>query len=192
MKVDTCIKNYQLMSARRTPPPPMAADLSSNLSWSPTLNPIQEQNEIPSLKLEYSIVYKGRFIRQKEIVSPQLLLTIKRAHYIIRCPSATWWIRVEDDEERNTVAGNSFLCRRDEIEYDALVIHPTEDEIPTLKQKKRFLSKEMGYYRTIPIICDYGSSYDGNGRWTRYSIAYLPGEEPPYSFKKDCRVLSYM
>lgn len=176
-----------MSSNKRTPPPPMATHGNQNPSWSPALQPIQEQDEISSLQLQPHMTCKGRIISQKEIISPQLLIAINRRSYMIRIPSEIWWVRVEDREEQYATSGDSFLCRRDEIEQEFQVNNPTEDEIPKLQYKKRIFSNQMAYFRTVPITLEYGSSYDGNGRWTRYIIAYLTGEESPYSFKKDCR-----
>jgi hypothetical protein len=34
---------------------------------------------------------------------------------------------------------------------------------------------------------EYGSTYDGNQRWTRRAVAYLQDDVSPYPFQKDCR-----
>jgi hypothetical protein len=68
-----------------------------------------------------------------------------------------------------------------------LVKHPTEEELPTLIYKKLFMKSEMGYFRTIRITVEYGTTYDGNQRWTRQTVAYLKNGTSPYPFQKDCR-----
>jgi hypothetical protein len=175
------------MSLRMCPPPPTAVSSTMNPSWSPALQPEQNNETIPDMLLQSYISYRGRLFREEEVISPQLLLTIQRPIYLIRTPSATWWARVEDEEQRTAQPGDNFLCRRDDVIYDVMVTDPTEEERPTLEYKKRFLSQTMAYYRHVNITVDYGSTYEGNGRWIRYKVAYLRDEESPYPFKKDCR-----
>ena len=162
-----------------------------NPSWSPAL-----QSE-PSLKVPFMSLgsdssrpyhlYNGRFVKYEEIVSPELLVAIEQHHYLIRQIRESWWSAVEYAEEPFACEKDSFLCRRDQVEHELLVKNPTEEELPTLIYKTLFMKSEMGYFRTIRIIVEYGTTYDGNQRWTRQTVAYLKNGTSPYPFQKDCR-----
>jgi hypothetical protein len=126
-------------------------------------------------------------LKREDVVAPELLAAMNQHHYMFREIKESWHSYVEQEQEPFAVAGESFLVRRDERDCDILVKNPTEEQRATLKQKKLFGKNQMGYYRSVPIIVEYGSTYDGNQRWTRRNVAYLQGGVSPYLFQKDCR-----
>ena len=179
------------MSFKTCPPAPKAIMSNENPSWSPALY-AQPDTAMPSMALESDPFYPyylchGRLVKNEEIVAPELLAAINQHYYLIRQIKSTWHITVEHEEEPFATPNNTFLCRRDQIEHDILVKNPTKEERSTLKQKKLFMKQEMGYFRTVFITVEYGSTYEGNQRWTRHTVAYLKDGVSPYPFQKDCR-----
>jgi hypothetical protein len=179
------------MSSKTCPPAPKANMSNQNPSWSPALH-AQPDTAMPSMALESDPSYPyylchGRYVKNEEIIAPEVLIAIGQPYYLIRQIKPTWHISVEHEEEPFAKPNDTFLCRRDQVEYDILVKNPTEEEIPTLKHKKLFMKQEMGYFRTILITVEYGCTYEGNQRWTRHTIAYLKDGLSPYPFQKDCR-----
>ena len=198
------------MSFQTCPPPPKASMSNMNPSWSPAvrlqqdtsnINPswspvIQagEGNSVSELTLnasQHSSPYypcsSGRFVKDKEIIAPEVLAAIQKNHYLVRQIKGTWWMTVEHQEEPFANPQDSFLVRRDLVDYDILVMNPTEEEKASLTYKKLFMKNEMGYFRTIWIIVEYGTTYEGNRHWTRHTVAYLKDGVSPYPFQKDCR-----
>jgi hypothetical protein len=179
------------MSFQKCPHPPKACLSNMNPSWSPALQS-EPSLKVPFMSLESdsSPVYyltNGHHVRYEEIVAPELLAAIEQHDYLIRQIRESWWSAVENEEEPFANLQDTFLCRRDYVDYELLVKNPTEEERDTLIYKQRFMKNEMGYFRTIWIIVEYGTTYDGNQRWTRRTVAYLKGSTSPYPFQKDCR-----
>ena len=131
--------------------------------------------------------YHGRFLKREDVVAPEVLAEIKGRGYLFREIKEWWWSAVEDEQEPFAVPGDSFLVRRDQTSHDIHVKNPTEEQRVTLRQKRIFGKNEMGYFRSVPVTVEYGSTYDGNRRWTRHAVAYLEGSVSPYPFQKDCR-----
>ena len=180
------------MSFPQCPPPPKASVSNMDASWSPALRLQQQMAAIPimALDLDQSYPYyscSGRLVRHEECIAPELLAAIKQNHYMVRQIKASWWMMVEHEEAPHAQPHDSFLVRRDNVDYEILVRNPTEEELPTLKYKKRFMKNEMAYFRTIDIVVEYGSLYEGNNHWARYTVAYLKNGLSPYPFQKDCR-----
>jgi hypothetical protein len=147
---------------------------------------------VPFMALELDASYpchlhNGRFLKREDIVTPELLAEMKTRGYLFREIKESWWSAVEDEQEPFAVPGDSFMVRRDQTSHDILVKNPTEEQRATLRQKRLFGKEQMGYYRTVPVTVEYGSTYDGNKRWTRRAVAYLRGTESPYPFQKDSR-----
>jgi hypothetical protein len=179
------------MSFKICPPAPKAIMSNENPSWSPALH-AQPDTAMPSMALQSDPSYPyylchGRLVKNEEIIAPELLTAINQHYFLNRQIKSTWHVSVEQQEEPFAMPQDTFLCRRDTIEYDILVKNPTEEEIPTLKHKKLFMKQEMGYFRTVWITVEYGSTYDGNRRWTRHTVAFLQDGISPYPFQKDCR-----
>jgi hypothetical protein len=167
-----------------------------NPSWSPALHPEADDGAVSHLSLDatetnpYYLDHSGRFVRTEEIVSPDLLAAIRQKHYLVRQIKQTWWMTVEHEQAPFASPQDTFLIRRDDVMHDMHVRNPTEEERATLKQKKLFNKQEMGYFRSIWITVEYGSTYDGydgNQRWTRHTVAFLKDGVSPYPFTKDCR-----
>lgn len=179
------------MSFQKCPHPPKACLSNMNPSWSPALQS-EPSSTVPFMSLGSDSshpyhLYNGRFVKYEEIVAPNLLVAIKQHNYLIRQIRESWWSAVENAEEPFACEKDSFLCRRDQVEHELLVKNPTEEELPTLIYKTLFMKSEMGYFRTIRITVEYGTTYDGNQRWTRQTVAYLKNGTSPYPFQKDCR-----
>jgi len=166
------------------PPPPTAENGAKNPSWSPALEAQNNPIEPPILNWQ-----NGRAIIENEDQFSKGFREMFPNHWLIRVPSATWWIRVEDEVEREAKEGDRFLCRRDFITLAKCVENPTEVEIPNLVLRPMSLVNrtKMGFFRDIRVVNEYGSTYEGNGRWRRHKVAFLKGEESPYPFERDCR-----
>ena len=141
----------------------------------------------PSDANPYYLDHNARFIRTEEIVAPELLAAIQQRHYLVRQIRSSWWSSVEQEVEPLANPNDTFLVRRDHVEFEQHVRNPTEEERATLKHKKLFMKEEMGYFRSIWITIEYGSTYDGNHHWTRHTVAFLKDGVSPYPFTKDCR-----
>lgn len=187
-----------LQKCLHAPKAPKACLSNTNPSWSPAVEP-EQAADVPSMTLESNSYHPyylccGQLIKHDEIISPQLLAAIQSNYYLIRQIKDSWWRMVEIEEEPFARPHDTFLCRQDHIEHEIYVKDPTEEELPTLTQKLRFIKNDlgvfqhkMGYFRSIWVTLEYGSTYDGNQRWTRHAIAYLKGDVSPYPFQKDCR-----
>ena len=176
---------------QKCPQAPKACLSNANPSWSPAIQSEQEA-AVPFMALELDSSYpyhacNGRLLKREDVVAPEVLAAMNQQHYLFREIKESWWSVVEHEQEPFAVAGESFLVRRDERDCDILVKNPTEEQRATLKQKKLFGKNQMGYYRSVPITVEYGTTYDGNQRWTRRNVAYLQGGVSPYPFQKDCR-----
>ena len=180
-----------MSSHHKCPNAPKACLSSANPSWSPAIQSAQEA-AVPFMALELDSSYpyracNGRLLRREDIVSPELLAAVKQRQYLFREIKEIWWNCVEDEQEPFAVAGDSFLVRRDQVCHDILVKNPTEEQRATLRQKRLFGKNQMGYYRSVFITVEYGTTYDGNQRWTRRNVTYLQDGVSPYPFQKDCR-----
>jgi hypothetical protein len=176
---------------QKCPQAPKACLSHTNPSWSPAIQS-EQGAAVPFMALDldssypYHVCY-GRLLKREDIIAPELLAAIKQDNYLFREIKESWWSMVEDEQEPFAVPGDSFLVRRDKACHDILVKNPTEEERSTLKHKKLFMKNEMGYFRSVLITMEYGSTYDGNQRWTRRAVAYLQDDVSPYPFQKDCR-----
>lgn len=180
------------MSLFKCPPVPKASTGVENPSWEPALALMQAMQGMPpppSLPpvQEYMGQYREPHIKHREIISPNLLTTIQRSHLLLREIGGYWWMGVESAQEATAKLGDTFLCRREHFDYTMIVENPTEDEKQTLTYEEHAVTKKMVYCRSHWYTIEYGSTYEGDGRWTRYTVAYLKGDESPYPFKHDCR-----
>ena len=180
------------MSYQKCPPAPKASTSNMNPSWSPVVL-AKEGSSVCEFDLnsmhEHYPYYpcNGRLVKSEEIIAPEVYLAIQKNHYLTRQIKQSWWITVESEEEPFASPQDSFLCRRDHTEYEILVSNPTEEEKSSLTYKKIFMKNEMGYFRSIWLTIDYGTTYEGNNHWTRHTVVYLKDHLSPYPFSKDSR-----
>jgi hypothetical protein len=167
------------------PPAPTAENAAKNPSWSPALEAQNNPIELPPILH----LQNGRIIIENDDQFSKGFREMFPNHWLIRVPSTVWWIRVEDKVQNEAKDGDRFMCRRDYITLAKLVENPTDDEISTLMLKQTSLTDhtKKGYFKEIRVVNEYGSTYEGNGRWRRHKVAYLKGEESPYPFENDCR-----